>query len=461
MEAYHAFLNELVNKQTGDISEGSRIAWVNYSDAIQREKERDRIIRSFGKEVTWEFKHTKPWINRISEGCRLCGEGEWSCLFITGKCNGTCFYCPSPQDTDDLPTTQQLTFEDPSQYAFYLQEFGYKGSSFSGGEPLLVLDRVMAYLKAIRKEVSPVPYLWMYTNGILANRRHFQMLADAGLNEVRFDIGATGYSLEAVRKAQGIIPVITVEVPAVPERSEQLKALLPEMIQSGVSHVNLHQLRLTRHNAPRMLSRNYTYLHGEHPTVLESELTALDLIRHVKIHSLDIGVNYCGFQYKNRFQKAGYRKKMAGRVQQGQFITENGYGVTLYGTDKKLHPDQKSSMLQIRDSLRKKQLVEIAPGKFDEGMRYFNTLIFHFTGSALTPGKAFPGEQGDWNEPLLPGEMFTFRTAPATYPVIVPGEKRASLLEMINSDGTPIPTDPVLFRIWKFWFIEPGLRPYF
>ena len=29
------------------------------------------------------------------------------------------------------------------------------------------------------------------------------------------------------------------------------------------------------------------------------------------------------------------------------------------------------------------------------------------------------------------------------------------------SDGTDILTNPDLFRIWKYWIIESGLRPYF
>jgi len=68
---------------------------------------------------------------------------------------------------------------------------------------------------------------------------------------------------------------VTVEIPAVPEEVERLKGLLPRLCELGVTRLNLHQLRLTAHNAEQMLPHGYTYLHGDQPTVLESELAGL------------------------------------------------------------------------------------------------------------------------------------------------------------------------------------------
>lgn len=460
MEAYHAFLNELVNRNEGNHSDGSRIRWITYGESRIMEEKRDRIIESFSGEVKWDFKRTKPWINNLSEGCRICGNGDWSCLFISGVCNARCFYCPSPQVSDDLPSTQKMTFQNPEHYAFYLKEFNFRGCSFSGGEPLMTFNRMMDYLRAIRRIASPDIYIWMYTNGILADREKFKLLADAGLNEVRFDIGAVGYSLDAIKQACGIIPVITIEIPAVPEKVTLLKDLIPEMIHLGVSNLNLHQLRLTRFNADRMGKKNYTYLHGEHPTVVESELAALELIKYADKHSLGLGINYCGFQYKNRFQKAGYRKKIASRSRPDHILTENGYTATVYGTDSLL-PVQKLTMMQIRDQVRKKALHIITQDKLREGINYFRTLIFTFTGSDLSV-KSMPGsDPGNSRGRLLPGEIFAYTSAPATYPVIIQPENKEDLRHLLDSDGSDIPVDPDLFRIWKYWFIESGLRPYF
>ena len=71
------------------------------------------------------FKGTKPHIGSLSPGCRICGEGGWSCLFINGKCNCRCFYCPSPQDETGVPTTHRVAFARPADYAAYLDRFGF------------------------------------------------------------------------------------------------------------------------------------------------------------------------------------------------------------------------------------------------------------------------------------------------------------------------------------------------
>ncbi len=86
----------------------------------------------------------------------------------------------------------------------------------------------------------------MCTNGILADETKFKKPAGAGIEEIRFDIGATGFKPDKLKAAKGIVPNITVEIPAVPEEKERLKKLLPEMIASGVTNLNLHQLRLTK-----------------------------------------------------------------------------------------------------------------------------------------------------------------------------------------------------------------------
>ena len=61
----------------------------------------------------------------------------------------------------------------------------------------------------------------------------------------------------------------------------------------------------------RLTERQYTFLHGEKVTVLESELTALTLMQHVARRGIDLPVNYCSFVFKNRFQRAAARRRSA------------------------------------------------------------------------------------------------------------------------------------------------------
>lgn len=273
---------------------------------------------------------TKLDCRDLSPGCRICGAGRWSCLFVNGRCNARCFFCPTPQEQVGTAETNGVRFEDPKEYAEYVATFGYEGVGLSGGEPLLTPERTVAFARAVKRRLGGGVYLWLYTNGILATDEALRQVADAGVDEVRFDLAATGYRLDAVARACAIVPRVTVEIPAIPEDEETVAGLLPRLRDLGVRHLNLHQLRLTPHNRPQLVRRGYAFVPGPRVTVLGSELTALRLLRRTLEGGIGLPVNYCSFAYKSAYQKAG-----AG-LRQAPFVAEPYEQVTAAGAIRRL-----------------------------------------------------------------------------------------------------------------------------
>ena len=74
-----------------------------------------------------------------------------------------------------------------------------------------------------------------------------------------------------------------------------------------------------------LIKRNYTIINAERPLVLESELTALEIVNSARELDLNIGINYCSFHFKNRFQKAGFRNITAKSLFPEAHITQAGY----------------------------------------------------------------------------------------------------------------------------------------
>ncbi|KAF5040340.1 Radical SAM superfamily protein [anaerobic digester metagenome] len=297
--------------------------WIDADRAAEARQRREDLLARPG--VRLSCLGTKIHHGPLSPGCRQCADKAWSCLFISGRCNGRCFYCPTPQNNDDPPMSGTVPFRRAGDFAAFVRLFGFGGASVSGGEPFLDFERSLEYVRALRATCGPGLHIWLYTNGILATAEKIGRLALAGLDEIRFDIGATDYSLDAARLARGVVPTVTVEIPAVPEELQRLRALLPKMWEAGVSHLNLHQLRLTPHNARHLLERDYTFVHGPKVTVLESELCALELVAHAAALELPLAVNYCSFVYKNRFQAAAARERF------GSWLLENGEELTASG----------------------------------------------------------------------------------------------------------------------------------
>jgi len=288
--------------------------------------ERKELLSWLEQRAGFGYAGTKVDCNGLSPGCRHCGDGGWSCLFVNGRCNGHCFYCPTAQDDDGPPVTNGLAFTSPEDYAAYVAALGFSGVSISGGEPLMTPELTLSYLRAVRKRSGAAVHLWLYTNGTLLTADLCSCLRDAGLDEIRFDLGAVRYNLKKLRLAVGSIPTVTVEIPAVPEDEELLKLKMVEMAAAGVNHLNLHQMRLTPYNFGPLTERGYTFLHGEKVTLLGSELCALRMVRFGLEQGIPLPVNYCSFPYKRRYQHAAARRRAALAVcVPGEVVTEPGY----------------------------------------------------------------------------------------------------------------------------------------
>ena len=327
-------MQPLLNYQQNQIAENRKeygiyydqLKKLSYYRLIEADEERARLISEIEGKAGYLCNGTKPFAHAVSPGCRLCGEGHWSCLFVNNRCNCQCFYCPTSQVDTSIPETQGITFDKPENYIEYIKRFGFRGIGLSGGEPLLTFGTTLDFLSKIKRELGDSVYVWMYTNGTLLNEGKAIKLAEAGLDEIRFDLTATEYNTKNLKLALGKIPNITVEIPAIPEDIALLKNMVIELDSLGVNFLNLHQMRLTPYNFKNLFNRNYTFLHGHKVTVLESELTALEIINFVFQQGLRLAVNYCSFHYKSHYQKAAFRKKAGALVFSGQEeINQNGF----------------------------------------------------------------------------------------------------------------------------------------
>jgi uncharacterized protein len=442
MNPYEDYLNDLINQNNQEYKDyNGQIKWVNNYNSLDLESKRNELINNI-QNLNWSFNKTKPWINLLSEGCQLCGKGEWSCLFITNKCNASCFFCPTQQLNDESPATQSFTFDDPQDYVSYIKKMNFKGVSISGGEPLLFFEKTMSFLNAIQNEFGNSIYKWLYTNGILGKEVHYKRLAEAGLNEIRFDLAASNYNINIIKLAIPYIEIITVEIPAIPEDLEKLKALIPQLIELKVSNLNLHQMRLTTYNAPHLLKRNYTFLHGERVTVMESEIAALEILNFTNKNKLAIGINYCSYHFKNRFQKSGYRTKVAKLfMEENEEITENGYLRTI----------QARLGLQIDSQyLSFKQLIKERNNITEISVRYRSIKLSDSINSENSEKQYF-----------IENKVYCKSNEQYGKPFILVEKQIDNYIEMVSQSNSIIQENDILYEIDYFERIEVGLREYF
>ena len=82
---------------------------------------RDALLRDLGDRIAHAFGGSKPHSVTLSPGCELCGQGSWSCLFLHGVCNASCFFCPGDMvHRDAPPNAERISFYSTGDYLAYV-----------------------------------------------------------------------------------------------------------------------------------------------------------------------------------------------------------------------------------------------------------------------------------------------------------------------------------------------------
>jgi pyruvate formate-lyase activating enzyme-like uncharacterized protein len=243
----------------------------------------------------------------LSPGCLLCKNGQWDCSFITPACNLDCEFCISPfLDHSKIPTSAYgKTTED---VIINYKKAGIKGISFSGGEPFLKFPELIIHSKAL-KQALPDNYYWLYTNGVLVHNEHIDILADLGINEIRYNTAATGYNnkkiLRIMEYSAQKIENITVEIPVILKDKEILLAAIPDYESAGVRYINLHELMKEDNTPSQQLDgenfKNFIFEDGHTTEIsLDSKFLVNEIIRKMIDLKTKINLNFCSTMNKLR-----------------------------------------------------------------------------------------------------------------------------------------------------------------
>ncbi len=260
-------------------------------------------------------------LGELSPGCRACKSGHWDCLFLSMSCNLACSFCLTPCQLTK-PAALSALGDDWDALCDQYANSDTTGVGFSGGEPLLEPDRLLRSVAKLRT-LRPDIHLWAYTNGLLLTPELIKALAQAGLNELRFNMAATGYRHPHVSamlgQAAAVLPTVTVEIPAIPRHAARLQKALPVWARLGVKHLNLHELIHEPGTPSETMpgARTSCRMPDGHVCAVSPRSSHLvaNVLREVDAAGLSIAVNYCSLQSKAR-QLQDRRRRLAPRTLQ-------------------------------------------------------------------------------------------------------------------------------------------------
>lgn len=152
------------------------------------------------------------------------------------------------------------------------------------------------YYPIIRAFREAGVYQHLYTNGTLATPENLRALGEAGLDELRFNLGASGCAdgvIAAIGEAKKHIPMVGVETPMTPELYETFLSKQDAILATGLDFMNCAELHLNPNNLANYLGENmYMYRLGYLSPISSHELT-LKLMRRAAEEGWPIAVHDC------------------------------------------------------------------------------------------------------------------------------------------------------------------------
>ena len=244
--------------------------------------------------------------DRFSRGCRSCLTGTGlSAIRKTNRCNIACKFCYNYGELDCQPPIGEGMWEIGGT-RFYERDLDLllnvsrrpTGVAYVYLEPFMEIEK---YYGIIRRFHEAGIYQHMYTNGTLATEENLRALGEAGLDELRFNLGATNCAdrvIDSLNTARRFIPHVGIETPMTPEFFAMFNEKRERILAAGPEFINCAELHLNPNNIVNYWGEKlYISRHGYVSPIWSHELT-LRLMRMAGEQRWPITVHDCSNRTK-------------------------------------------------------------------------------------------------------------------------------------------------------------------
>ena len=256
-----------------------------------------------------KIQHTKAdsfLIGEMPKGCQLCILGAKLVLFITGICNRSCYYCPISErrrNKDVIYANERLVKKD-NDIINEAKLMEAEGTGITGGEPLTQFERVINFIKLLKREFGNGHHIHLYTNGDLLTKPMLEELISAGLNEIRFHPVGMDPSIIEYAVDSGID--VGCEVPAIPHNESEIIKLAEFLENCNAKFLNLNELEFSPTNAEALMEKGFRLKNEISTGVKGSEEIAKEILEWASKQIKKLNLHYCParlkmtHQFKNR-----------------------------------------------------------------------------------------------------------------------------------------------------------------
>ncbi|MFX0031178.1 MAG: radical SAM protein [Candidatus Hodarchaeota archaeon] len=260
-----------------------------------------RIIQS--KALTYYIKG-----RGIPKGCQLCLNGEKTVLFLNGICQNPkhCYwYCPISFERKgkDFSFANEIKINSHEEIIHEINKTKAKGMSITGGEPLsdTNFQKTIDIIKYVKRKKGKRFHIHLYTNGLNFSEELANQLAEAGLNEIRFNPPKDRWKVISLALKKGM--TVGVEVPVIPtkEYMEQLQELILFLDKIGVQFINLNEFEFSFTNSQYLREKGFRLKKNSIAAVENSKKTALKLLKKI-YPEVSMKIHFCSISAKDYWQ---------------------------------------------------------------------------------------------------------------------------------------------------------------
>ena len=230
---------------------------------------------------------------RFPKGCRSCLLGTGlSAVRKTNRCNLQCPFCYDFGEMGIQPPIGEgyweiggTKFREEDLTLLLSASNRPTGVAYVYLEPFLEIE---VYYGIIRKFRDAGVYQHLYTNGTLATRENLKALGEAGLDELRFNLGASDCAdrvIEAIGIAKEYIPMVGIETPMTPRLYERFLEKKDAILATGLDFMNCAELHINPNNLENYWGEDlYMYRLGYLSPLWSHELTLKLMARAAREH---------------------------------------------------------------------------------------------------------------------------------------------------------------------------------
>ena len=260
-------------------------------------------------------------------GCRSCLTGTGlSAVRKTNRCNARCPFCYDFGQLDAIPPIGEGLWEigggryreEDLDLLFALQKKP-TGIAYVYLEPFMEIEK---YEGIIRRFHEAGVHQHLYTNGICANEENLGMLGEAGLDEIRFNLGASNTSdrvIRAMAAAKKYIPRVGIETPMTREFESQFHEKKRQILDSGIDFMNCAELHLNENNLGNYWGEPLYYFRMGYLSPLFSREISLKLMKEAGEENWPLVVHDCSNRTK-------FARDLNQKAKEGGWFGQTTYG---------------------------------------------------------------------------------------------------------------------------------------